>query len=176
MIKLINLIKETISNPEKIILPFNIYYIDSNSKLRDIGLDEGIVTEPELMLTLWSEYQQMIQFTQATKSGGDKYTNKMQDIGFNMDFKADEDEMFFGDLMQNIIDSIGIYIPKGTTGTKEKEIENSHNTFIYGYYWDDDGEGLDFKYSKQEADKYNYMLTDDDNFKEFVNTVKQTID
>lgn len=176
MIRLIRLIKEIISNPEKITLPFNIYYVDSNNELRDVGLDEGVVTEPELMFSLWNEYQQMMQFAQATKSGGDKYTNKIQDIGFNMDFKADEDEMFFGSRMQNIIDSIGIYIPKGAAGTKEREVKDPYNNFTYGYYWDDDGEGLDFKYSKQEADKYNYMLTDDDNFKEFVNTIKQTID
>jgi hypothetical protein len=176
MIKFLDILKESISNPENIILPFNIYYADSDSKLRDIGLDSGILTEPDLMFTLWNEYQQIKQFAQITKSGGDKYTNKMQDIGFNADFKADEDKMFFGSLMSNIMDNIGIYVPEGTSGTKEKEIKDSYTNFTYGYYWDDDGEGLDFKYSKQEADKYNYMLIDDDEFKNFVNTIKQVID
>ena len=106
MIKLLEILKESISNPENIILPFNIYYADSDSKLRDIGIDNGVLTEPDLMFTLWNEYQQIKQFAQITKSGGDKYTNKMQDIGFNADFKADEDKMFFGSLMSNIIDNI----------------------------------------------------------------------
>ncbi len=176
MIKLTDILKESLSNPEKITLPFNIYYVDSDSDLRNMGLDEGVATEPEVMFALWSEYQQMAQFAQTTKSGGDKYTNQMQDIGLNMDFKADEDEMFFGNTMSKILDKIGIYVPKGTIGTKEKEIKDPYNKFTYGYYWDDDGEGLDFKYSKQEADKYQYMLVDDDKFKDFVNTIKQTID
>jgi len=37
------------NNPDKVILPFNIYYVQSNSQLRDMGLDEGVKTEPELM-------------------------------------------------------------------------------------------------------------------------------
>ena len=59
MIKFLDILKESISNPENIILPFNIYYADSDSKLRDIGLDSGILTEPDLMFTLWNEYQQI---------------------------------------------------------------------------------------------------------------------
>jgi len=176
MIKLIDILKESISNPENITLPFNIYYVDSDSKLRNIGLDEGVITEPELMFTLWNEYQQMVEFARITKSGGDKHTNIMQDIGFNMDFKADEDKMFFGDTMPKILDNVGIYILKGTSGTKEKEIKDSYTKFTYGYYWDDKGEGLDFKYSKQEADKYQYMLVDNDEFKDFVDNIKHVIE
>jgi len=175
MIKLIDILNESLNNPEKIILPFNTYYIEGSSETRDIGLDDGVVTEPELMSALWNEYQQMRQFSQNIKSGGDKYTNKMQDIGFNTDIKADEDEMFFGNRLPKIMDNIGIYVPKGTAGTKERELKDPYNNFTYGIYWDDAGEGLDFKYSKQEADKYNYTLIDDDEFKEFVNTIKNIL-
>lgn len=173
--KLIQLLKEINQNPDNIILPFNIYYIQSNSELRDLGLDEGVVTEPELMFALWSDYQGMRKFNQNLKSGGDKYTNMMQDIGFNMGFDSDEDDMFFNSRMSSIIDYIELYVFKNTKGTKERELIDSHTKFTYGIYWDDEGQGLDFKYSKQEADKYNYMLIDNEEFKQFTETIKNSI-
>jgi hypothetical protein len=168
------IIKETpLNNPETITLPFNIYYINGSSETRNIGLDDGIITEPELMAILWSEYQNTQDFERSTKSGGDKYTNTMQDIGFNTDFDVDADKMFFGEIIQNLLDNIELYIPKGTEGTKEKEFKDSYNEFTYGIYWSEDGS--DFKYSKQEADKYQYMLIDDDEFKDFVSTLKPAL-
>ena len=164
MIKLINILKEiTENNSNNIILPFDIYYIESSSELRNIGLDEGTTTEPELMRALWSEYQQMKEFTQTIKSGGDKHTNKMQDAGFNIDPKSDADEMFFGERLQEIMDSIELYVSKGTP------ITNYSSDM-----WEDE-EGNNFSFSKQEADKYQYNLVDDDEFKQFTETVKQAL-
>ena len=152
MIKLTDLLKETLTNnPDIIILPFNIYYVSGNSETRNVGLDDGIVTEPELMTTLWSEYQNMQSFERTTKSGGDKYTNMMQDMGLGTDSEVDADKMFFGETMQNLLNNIELYVPEGSVGEKENEIEDPYNNFIYGIYYDE--EGNDFKYSKQEADK-----------------------
>ena len=49
MIKLADILKEiTENNPDSIILPINIYYIgNSTSELRNIGLDQGTITESE---------------------------------------------------------------------------------------------------------------------------------
>lgn len=177
--QLLQIIKEEIhkilesNNPETIILPFNIYYVDGSSETRNIGLDDGVVTEPELMTILWNEYQQMQEFERSTKSGGDKYTNMMQDIGLGTNSKVNADKMFFGTSMQNLLNNIGLYVPKGTEGIKEEEFKNPYNEFTYGRYYDE--EGNDFKYSKQEADKYQYMLSDDDEFKDFVNTIKNVL-
>jgi len=41
--------------------------------------------------------------------------------------------------------------------------------------WEDE-EGNNFSFSKQEADKYQYDLVDDDEFKQFTETVKQVLD
>jgi hypothetical protein len=165
MMKLINILKEiTENNPNSIILPINIYYIgDSTSELRDIGLDEGTVTEPKLMDVLWSEYQMMKAYTQTIQSGGDKTTNKMQDAGFNINPKSDADEMFFGGRLQEIIDEIELYVSEGTPITN------------YGDDMWEDEEGNNFSFSKQEADKYQYNLVDDDEFKQFTETVKQAL-
>jgi hypothetical protein len=168
------ILTEQSNNPETIILPINIYYINGNSETRNIGLDEGVITEPELMTTLWGEYQQMQDFERLTKSGGDKYTNMMQDIGLGTNSKVDANKMFFGKTMETLLNSIELYIPEGTEGTKEREFKNPYNGFTYGIYYDE--EGNDFKYSKQETDKYQYMLMDDDEFKDFSNTIKLTID
>ena len=58
-------------------------------------------------------------------------------------------------------------------GKKESEDKDPYTNFIYGIYYGEEGE--DFKYSKQEADKYQYMLTDDDSFKDFVETIKTAL-
>ena len=164
MIKLADILKEIKENNSgDTILPFNIYYIESSNELRNIGLDEGTVTESELMDALWSEYQQMKVFTQTIKSGGDKSTNKMQDVGFNIDPKSDADEMFFGERLQEIMDEIELYVSKGTSITN------------YGDDMWEDEEGNNFSFSKQEADKYQYELGDDE-FKQFTETVKQVLD
>lgn len=161
------------NNPDTVILPFNIYYVQSNSQLRDMGLDEGVKTEPELMWALWSEYQGMQDFERTTKSGGDKYTNKMQDMGVNMDFDADADKMFYGGTMRGILNNVEVYVSKGSTGEKESEYKDPYTNFTYGVYYGEEGE--DFKYSKQEADKYKFMLADDDDFKDFTDTVKTAL-
>jgi hypothetical protein len=161
------------NNPDTVVLPFNIYYVQSDSQLRNIGLDEGVKTEPELMWVLWNEYQNMQGFERTTKSGGDKYTNKMQDIGVNMDFDADADKMFYGETMRNILNNVEVYVSEGSMGKKESEDKDPYTNFIYGIYYGEEGE--DFKYSKQEADKYQYMLTDDDSFKDFVETIKTAL-
>ena len=161
------------NNPDTIVLPFNIYYVNSSSETRNVGLDDGVVTEPELMTTLWSEYQNMQSFERTTKSGGDKYTNMMQDMGLGTDSEVDADKMFFGETMQNLLNNIELYVPEGSVGEKENEIEDPYNNFIYGIYYDE--EGNDFKYSKQEADKYKYELVNDDEFKEFVETIKTAL-
>ena len=165
MIKLADILKEIKENNSgDTILPFNIYYIgNSTSELRNIGLDQGTITESELMDALWSEYQQMKVFTQTIKSGGDKSTNKMQDVGFNIDPKSDADEMFFGERLQEIMDEIELYVSKGTS------------IINYGDDMWEDEEGNNFSFSKQEADKYQYELGDDE-FKQFTETVKQVLD
>jgi len=168
MIKLTSLLKEALANPDTIILPFNIYYIEGNNETLNIGLDTGTATEPKVMMALWGEYQQMQDFETSTKSGGDKFTNKMQDVGFNTDSKADADRMFFGRRLQELLSGIELYVPEGTECFKNGDVDSS-----YSSYYDDDGN--DFMYSKQEADKYKYMLTDDEGFKEFVDTVKDVI-
>jgi len=168
MIKLTDLLKETLANPDAIILPFNIYYIEGNNETLNIGLDSGTSTEPEVMMALWGEYQQMQDFERSTKSGGDKFTNKMQDVGFNTDFKTDADKMFFGRRLQSLLNGIELYVPEGTECFKNGDAYGS-----YSSYYDD--EGNSFVYSKQEADKYKYMLVDDENFKNFVDTVKNVI-
>jgi hypothetical protein len=160
-------------NPDVITLPFDVYYVQSSGQLRDIGLDEGVKTEPELMWALWGEYQNMQDFERATKSGGDKYTNKMQDMGVNMNFDADADKMFYKETMRNVLDNVEVYVSEGSTGEKEGENKDPYTNFTYGIYYSEDGS--DFKYSKQEADKYQYMLTDDDSFKDFVETVKTAL-
>ena len=165
MIKLADILKEiTENNPDSIILPINIYYIgNSTSELRNIGLDQGTITESELMDTLWSEYQMMKAYTQTIQSGGDKTTNKMQDTGFNINLKSDADEMFFGGRLQEIIDEVELYVSEGTPITN------------YGDDMWEDEEGNNFSFSKQEADKYQYNLADDDEFKQFTETVKQAL-
>ena len=168
MIKLTNLLKEALANPETLVLPFNIYYTEGSSGTRDIGLDSGTLTEPQVMMALWGEYQQMQDFERTTKSGGDKFTNKMQDIGFNTDSKTDADRMFFGKRLQSLINDIELYVPEGTECFKEEDVDD-----LYSSYRDE--EGNNFIYSKQEADKYKFMLADDENFKDFVDTVRDVI-
>jgi hypothetical protein len=172
MSKLAGLLNENEINSKHIITQYNIYYIDNpNKDIRDLGFQTGVITEPELMEKLWKTYQDMTDFKNTVNSGGDKYTNM-----FNTDIKADEDQIFFGETLQVLMDHITLYIPKGVSGTKEKDVnKNYYNNIIYGLYYDDKGEGLDFIYSQQEAFKYKYDLMDDD-FKEFVDTIKNVID
>ena len=168
MIKLANLLKEALANPETLVLPFNIYYTEGSSGTRDIGLDSGTLTEPQVMMALWGEYQQMQDFERTTKSGGDKFTNKMQDVGFNTDSKTDADRMFFGKRLPSLLNSIELYVPEGTECFKEYDVDSLYSSYR-------DNEGNNFIYSKQEADKYKYMLAEDDNFKDFVDIVKDVI-
>ena len=168
MIKLANLLKEALANPETLVLPFNIYYTEGSSGTRDIGLDSGTLTEPQVMMALWGEYQQMQDFERTTKSGGDKFTNKMQDVGFNTDSKTDADRMFFGKRLPSLLNSIELYVPEVTECFKEYDVDSLYSSYR-------DNEGNNFIYSKQEADKYKYMLAEDDNFKDFVDIVKDVI-
>ena len=168
MIKLANLLKEALANPETLVLPFNIYYTEGSSGTRDIGLDSGTLTEPQVMMALWGEYQQMQDFERTTKSGGDKFTNNMQDVGFNTDSKTDADRMFFGKRLPSLLNSIELYVPEGTECFKEYDVDSLYSSYR-------DNEGNNFIYSKQEADKYKYMLAEDDNFKDFVDIVKDVI-
>ena len=168
MIKLANLLKEALANPETLVLPFNIYYTEGSSGTRDIGSDSGTLTEPQVMMALWGEYQQMQDFERTTKSGGDKFTNKMQDVGFNTDSKTDADRMFFGKRLPSLLNSIELYVPEGTECFKEYDVDSLYSSYR-------DNEGNNFIYSKQEADKYKYMLAEDDNFKDFVDIVKDVI-
>jgi hypothetical protein len=176
LIKLIDILKEIKKdNPNDIVLPFNIYYIgNSTSELRNIGLDQGTITEPELMGVLWSEYQQMKEFTRTVQSGGDKTTNKMQDAGLNIDLKSDADGMFFGERLQEIMDEIELYVSEGTPIVKQENDNGwkDGRDIYYNIYEDD--EGNDFNFSKQEADKYQYELGDDE-FKQFTETIKQVL-
>ena len=163
-------------NNKSFILPTNIYYIDDNnsSQLRDIGFIPGSATnEADVMLTLWSEYQNMQQFERETNIGSST-VNKMMDIGFNIS-KINADSMFFTELIPDIMDSFMVYADKGDEYEIVEEYTDNYGNKILDCV-DEEITGNNFAFNKTLNDKYQYMLIDDDEFKEFVDIIKLTID
>ena len=168
-------IRKILKENQTFILPTNVYYIDDGnpSQLRDIGFIPGsAVNEAEVMLTLWSEYQLMQEFEQESNLGSSA-VNKMQDVGFDVS-NTNADSMFFTELIPNIIDYFMVYADKGD----EYEIQNEYidsNGYKILDCIDEEITGNNFAFNKTLNDKYQYMLIDDDEFKEFTNLIKKVL-
>lgn len=173
------IIKEEISkvlNENKtFILPTDVYYIDdsNSSQLRDTGFNPGSATnEADIMLTLWGEYQSMQEFERESNVGSSTI-NKMQDIGFNIP-KINADSMFFTELMPKIMDDFTVYADKGDEYEIVEEYTDQNGHKILDCI-DEEITGNNFAFNKTLNDKYQYMLVDDDEFKEFVSLIKKVL-
>lgn len=173
------LIKEEIfkvlNENKTFILPTNVYYIDDSdgSKLRNVGFEPGsAVNEAEVILTLWDEYENMQKFEKESNIGSSTI-NKMKDVGFNIP-KIDADSMFFTQIMPDLMDHFMVYADKGD----EYEIQDKY-TDSNGYEMldciDEEITGNNFSFNKTLNDKYQYMLIDDNKFKEFAEIIKYTL-
>jgi hypothetical protein len=168
-------IRKVLSENKTFILPTNVYYIDDSnpSQLRDTGFIPGSATnEADIILTLWSEYQSMQEFERESNIGSSTI-NKMQDIGFNMP-KVNADSMFFTELMPKIMGDFTVYADKGDEYEVIEEYTNQYGHKILDCI-DEEITGNNFAFNKTLNDKYQYMLIDDDEFKEFADLIKNTI-
>lgn len=177
MIKLVSLFKEEIhkvsSKGKKFILPTDVYYIDDNnrSELYNIGFKPGsVINEAEVVLILWGEYQTMQEFGKESNIGSPTI-NKMKDINFNIP-KINVDSMFFTQLVYDIMDDFTVYANKGDEYEIIEEYTINNNKILACI---DNKTGNDFDFNKTLNDKYQYMLIDDDEFKEFAETIKHAL-
>jgi hypothetical protein len=162
-------------NNKSFILPTDVYYIDDSnrSKLRDTGFEPGsAINEADVMLTLWDEYQNMQKFERETNTGSST-VNKMMDIGFNIP-KINADSMFFTELMPKIMGDFTVYANKGDEYEVVEEYTNNYGNKIL-HCIDEKITGNSLGFNKTLNDKYQYMLIDDDEFKEFVDTIKNVL-
>jgi hypothetical protein len=158
------------------ILPTNVFYIDDSnrSQLRDIGFEPGsAVNEAEIVLTLWGEYQNMQEFERETNIGSSTI-NKMKDSNFNIP-EINSDSMFFTQLLPDIIDDFTLYADKGDIYKIEEEYADSNGNKIL-YCTDEEVTGNSFAFNKTLNDKYQYMLIDNNEFKEFTELIKRVIE
>jgi hypothetical protein len=168
-------IRKVLNENKTFILPTDVYYIDDNnpSQLRDTGFIPGsAANEADIMLTLWSEYQSMQKFERESNIGSSTI-NKMLDVGFKIP-KINSDSMFFNELMPKIMDDFEVYANKGDEYEVVEEYTNQNGHKILNCI-DEEITGNNFSFDKTLNDKYQYMLIDDDEFKEFADLIKNTI-